>query len=374
MNSLIITTEVSFRRIFALVLHRKDPSPARYNMKRTLIPFLCVFLWSFTAHAQAPFYQGKTIRIIVGTPPGNLYDLWARLTVEHLGKHIPGSPTFIVQNMPGAGHVVAANHLYSVAKPDGLTVIGSIIPSLYLNQLVGRSEIQFDWAKFTWIGSPARGDSQMYMRADTPYKTIEDVRTAKEPPKCGATGVTGPDSYLPKLLQETVGAKFNIVTGYPGGQDIDLGVERGEIHCRAFTIEAFFGREPYHTWRKKGFVRHLFQTGAKRDSRLPDTPTVAEIMEQYKIPDSGRRLAKVLLAAGDMGRPMLGPPGIPADRLKILRDAYSKTMNDEQFQAEVKKRNYEFDPVSGEELERLGKEVTSQPPEIIERLKKVLGN
>ena len=343
-------------------------------MKKSFIPFFCLLLWSFTAHAQAPFYQGKTIRIIVGTPPGNLYDLWARLIVEHMGKHVPGNPAFIVQNMPGAGHVVAANHLYSVAKPDGLTVIGSIIPSLYLNQLIGRSEIQFDWAKFTWIGSPARGDSQMYMRADSPYKTIEDVRSAKEPPKCGATGVTGPDSYLPKLLQETVGAKFTIVTGYPGGQDIDLAVERGEIHCRAFTIEAFFGREPYHTWRKKGFVRHLFQTAGKRDSRLPDTPTVAEIMDQYKTPESGRRLAKVLLAAGDMGRPMLAPPGVPADRLKILRDAYSKTMHDEQFQAEVKKRNYEFDPVSGEELERLGKEVTSQPPEIIERLKKVLGN
>ena len=185
--------------------------------------------------------------------------------VDYMGKHIPGNPSFIVQNMPGAGHVVAVNHLYSVAKPDGLTIIGSVIPSLYLNQLVGRSEIQFDWAKFGWIGSPARGSSQMYMRADTPYKSIEEVRTAKEPPKCGATGVTGPDSYFPKLLQETVGAKFNIVTGYPGGTDIDLGVERGEIHCRAFTIEAFFGREPYHTWRKTNFVRHLFQSGSKRD-------------------------------------------------------------------------------------------------------------
>jgi tripartite-type tricarboxylate transporter receptor subunit TctC len=181
-------------------------------MKKVFFPVLCLLLWNCSAHAQAPFYQGKTIRVIVGTPPGNLYDLWARLIVAHWGKHIPGNPEFIVQNMPGAGHVVAANHLYSVAKPDGLTLIGSIIPSLYLNQLVGRTEIQFDWAKFTWIGSPATGPSQMYMRADTPYKSIEDVRAAKEPPKCGATGVTGPDSYLPKLLQEVVGAKFNIVT------------------------------------------------------------------------------------------------------------------------------------------------------------------
>jgi len=343
-------------------------------MKRVVFAFLCLLSWSFDAHAQAPFYQGKTIRIIVGTAPGNLYDLWARLIAAHMGKHIPGNPDFIVQNMPGAGHVVAANHLYSVAKPDGLTLIGSIIPSLYLNQLVGREEIQFDWAKYSWIGSPARGGSQMYMRADTPYKTIEDVRSAKEPPKCGATGVTGPDSYLPKLLQEVVGAKFTIVTGYPGGSDIDLAVERGEVHCRAFTIEAFFGREPYTTWRKSGFVRNLFQTGERRDARLPDTPTVAELMKQYKTPEAGRRLATVLLAAGDMGRPMFGPPGVPADRLKILRESFAKTMNDPQFQAEVKKRNYEFDPVDGEGLQALAKEVTSQPPDVVERLKKVLGN
>jgi tripartite-type tricarboxylate transporter receptor subunit TctC len=344
-------------------------------MKKFSLPFiLCLLAWAPPAPAQAPFYQGKTIKVIVGTPPGNLYDLWARLIVQHMGKYIPGNPDFIVQNMPGAGHVVAVNYLYTNAKPDGLTIIGTVIPSLYLNQLIGRKEIQFDWAKFTWIGSPAHGDSQIYMRADTPYKTIEDVINAKEPPKCGATGVTGPDSFLPKLMQDTVGAKFTIVTGYPGGTDIDLAVERGEIVCRAFTLEAFFGREPYFTWRKKNFVRHLFQTGSKRDERMPDVPTIAEIMDRHKTPESGRRLAKVLLTAGDMGRPMFGPPNMPPDRVKVLREAYEKTMKDPQLQAEVKKRNYEFDAVSGEELEKLAMEVTSQPPDIIERLKKVLGN
>lgn len=343
-------------------------------MTKFLWLVLSCLLWGVSAHAQAPFYQGKTIRVIVGTPPGNLYDFWTRLIADHIGKHIPGNPGFIVQNMPGAGHVIAVNHLYSGVKPDGLTIIGSAIPSLYLNQLIGRPEIQFDWSKFSWIGSPARGASQMYMRTDSPYKTIEDVRTAKEPPKCGATGITGPDSYFPKLLHETVGAKFNIVTGYPGGQDIELAVERGEIHCRAFTIEAFFGREPFHTWRKTGFAHNMFQSGSKRDARLPNTPTIFELMDRYKTPDAGRRLATVLLGADDMGRPMFGPPGMPADRLKTLRDAFVKTMADEQFRADVKKRNYEFDPVGGEELERLAKEVTSQPPEVIERLKKVLGN
>jgi len=341
-------------------------------MRWALLLILCAALGSTSAQAQAPFYQGKTIRVIIGTPPGNLYDLWGRLIIEHMVKHIPGKPDYIVQNMPGAGHVVAVNYLYTNVKPDGLTLIGSVIPSLYLNQLIGRPEIQFDWAKFGWIGSPARGASQMYMRADSPYKTIEDVRTAKEPPKCGATGVTGPDSYLPKMMQETVGAKFNIVTGYPGGTDIDLGVERGEIHCRAFTIEAFFGREPYHTWRKKGFVHNLFQTGRQRDPRLPHTPTVFEIMDQYKTPPAGRGLATVLLGADGMGRPMMAPPGVPPDRLQSLRDAFAKTMQDEPFRAEVKKRNYEFDPVGGEELQNLAKELTSQSPEVIDRLKKVL--
>jgi hypothetical protein len=171
-----------------------------------------------------------------------------------------------------------------------------------------------------------------------------------------------------------VGAKFNIVTGYPGGTDIDLGVERGEIHCRAFTIEAFFGREPYHTWRKNNFVHHLFQSGGKRDPRLPQTPTIFELMDQYKTAESGRRLATVLLGADDMGRPMFAPPGIPTDRLKMVRQAFAKTMQDEQFRAEVKKRNYEFDPVGGEELDKLAKDVIAQPPEVIDRLKKVLGN
>jgi tripartite-type tricarboxylate transporter receptor subunit TctC len=333
---------------------------------------LSALLASEAAYGQAPFYQGKTIRVIVGTPPGNLYDLWARLIVEHMGKHIPGNPNFIVQNMPGAGHVVAVNYLYTQVKPDGLTIIGSVIPSLYLNQLLGRPEIQFDWSKFSWIGSPARGASQMYMRADSPYKTIEDIRTAKEPPKCGATGVTGPDSYLPKMLQETVGAKFNIVTGYPGGTDIDLGVERGEIQCRAFTIEAFFGREPYHTWRKNNFVHNIFQTSKKRDPRLPQTPTIYELMDQYKTSASGRGLATVLVGADGMGRPMFGPPGMATERLKILRDAYDKTMNDEALIAEAKRRKYEFDPVGGEELQALSKELTSQPPEVIDQLKRVL--
>ena len=324
--------------------------------------------------AQSDFYKGKTITVYIGTTPGALYDQWGRILAQHMGKHIPGKPDMIVQNMPGAGHMIAANYVYNKTKPDGLSLIGSIVPTLYFDQLVGRKEAQYDWAKFVWIGSPVQGESQMYMRADTPYKTIEDVRNAKEPPRCGAQGTSDSAYYLPKLFEETIGTKFNLVQGYPGGPEIDLAVERGEIHCRAFTIEAFMSREPYHTWRKKGFVRNIIQTGKKRDAKLPETPTLWELMDRYKTPEPNRRLATLMLASGQLGRPMMGSPGIPADRVKILREAFNATMKDPEFLTDIDKRQFDLDPVPGEELEKIVKDVMSQPPELIERMKKLLGN
>jgi len=324
--------------------------------------------------AQSEFYKGKTITVYIGTTPGALYDQWGRILAQHMGKHIPGKPDMIVQNMPGAGHMIAANYVYNKTKPDGLSLIGSIVPTLYFDQLVGRKEAQYDWAKFVWIGSPVQGESQMYMRADTPYKTIEDVRNAKEPPRCGAQGTSDSAYYLPKLFEETIGTKFNLVQGYPGGPEIDLAVERGEIHCRAFTIEAFMSREPYHTWRKKGFVRNIIQTGKKRDAKLPETPTLWELIDRYKTPDPSRRLATLMLASGQLGRPMMATPGVPADRVKILRDAFNATLKDSEFLTDIDKRQFDLDPVPGEELEKIVKDVMSQPPDIVERMKKLLGN
>ena len=341
-------------------------------MKQSFL--VIVFLLIATAApAQAPFYQGKTIRIVTGYPAGDVNDLWPRLVAQHMSKYLSGNPSFIIQNMPGASSMIAANYVYNVAKPDGLT-LGWIAPTLYFDQLVGRKEVQFDWAKYGFISSPAQSEHQLYMRADAPYKTIEDVRKAAEPPKCGSGGATGTGFYFPKLLEETVGAKFNIVLGYQGGGPIDLAVEKGEIHCRAMTIESFFAREPFHSWRKKNFVRSIAQSGRKRDARLPDTPTIHELMDQYKTTDQARRVATVILAGGVFGRPLVGPAGIPADRLKTLRAAAMSALNDPELKADAEKRNYELDPVSGEEMEKLAKEVMAQPPAVIERMKKVLGN
>ena len=244
------------------------------------------------ASAQTDFYKGKTITVYIGTTPGALYDQWSRLLAQYMPKHIPGQAWHdLVQNMPGAGHKIAANYLYNKTKPDGLSLIGSIVPSLYFDQLIGRNEVQYDWAKFVWIGSPVQGESQMYMRADTLTRRWTMSGMPKSRRKCGAQGTSDSAYYLPKLFEDTLGTKFNLVTGYPGGPEIDLAVERGEIHCRAFTIEAFFSREPYHTWRKNGFVRNIIQTGRKRDPKLAETPTMCELMDRYKTPDASRRLA-----------------------------------------------------------------------------------
>jgi len=342
-------------------------------MKKLFTALLWLLIFNGPTFAQTPFFQGKTIRIVTGYPAGDVNDLWPRLITQHMGKYIPGNPIFIVQNMPGASSMIAANYVASVAKPDGLT-LGWIAPTLYFDQLVGRKEVQYDWAEYSFIGSPSPSDHLLYMRADSPYQNIEDIRRNAEPPKCGSGGATGTGFYLPKLLDETLGTKFNIVLGYQGGGPIDLAVEKGEIHCRAMTIESFFAREPFHTWRKNNFVKVLVQTSRKRDSRMSDTPTIYELMDQYKTVDQARRVATVILAGGAFGRPMVGPSGIPQDRLKILQGAFLSALRDAALKSEAEKRGYEWDPVGGQELGKLAKEVMSQPPAVIERMKKVLGN
>jgi tripartite-type tricarboxylate transporter receptor subunit TctC len=330
------------------------------------------FLYAPSIYAQPADFKGKTVTIVVGTISGDLYDLYARSIALFMGKYLPGSPNVIVQNMPGAGHMIAANYIYNVAKPDGST-LGAINAGLYFEQLIGRPEVKFDWTKYSWIGNATKSPQVLYMRADSPFKTIEDVRTAKEPPKCGTTGMSNMGYFVPKLLEETVGARFNVVAGYQGGNEIDLAVERGEIQCRSLSSEAYFSREPFHSWRKRGFARELVQGGRSRDEKLPNTPTVFELMDRYKTPDNGRRLASALLASGDFHRPYLAPPGMRPEIVNALREAFNKTVKDPDFLAETKKKKLDINPTTGEEVEALTKEVMSQPKDVVETLKKLMG-
>lgn len=334
----------------------------------TLYPFNPVTLKPL--FAQEPFYKGKTIRIVVGLSAGGGYDRAARIVSRHLGKHIPGNPEIIVQNMPGAGSVIAANYVYGVAKPDGLTLL---MPhnNVYLNQLAGHKEVKFDLQNFHWIGSLEKDDMTIFMRADAPYKSIRDVVKAKEPAKCGSTGAGSSDYVMSKILEETIGAKVNHVLGYPGSSEIAVALERGEVACMGLTVSTFFSRQPFLTWNKNGFVRFLAQSGRKRDERIPDSPTIFELMNEYKTPQAKRRVTEAMLLGGEWARSLLAPPGTPPDRIKILRGAYEKAVKDSEFIAEAKKQRVEVNPSKGEELQNSAKDVMDQPPEVIEQIKKL---
>jgi tripartite-type tricarboxylate transporter receptor subunit TctC len=337
---------------------------------------LCLITAGFTPSARGqnePFYKGKTLRFVVGSAPANFYDSWARLIARYWGKHIPGNPNVIVQNMPGAGSITAVNYVYGVAKADGLTVV---LPnnSIYIEQLVGRREAQFDLRKYHWLGSAAQESIMFYMRADTPYKSVGEIIRAKQPPSCGGSGTTSSDYIVARILELAVGAKINSVSGYQGGSDADLAVEKGEIVCRAHTLASHFGREPFNSWHKKGFDLHLLQSGRKRDPRAPEAPTLYEVLEEFKVPDGKRRVAQALLSGGEFGRPVLVTPGTPRDRIKILRDSFRNVMKDAELLAEAKKSRMDVEYTAGEELEALLKEVLSQPPDVIEQARKILGN
>jgi tripartite-type tricarboxylate transporter receptor subunit TctC len=320
-----------------------------------------------------PFYKNKTITIVTGYSTGGTMDGWARLMAQFIGKHIPGNPNAVVQNMPGGGSMAAANFVYKVAKPDGLT-LGLFGPGLFFGQLIKQQEVQFEWQKFSWVGSPELTDESLYIRADSPYKTFEDIRKAPGEIRCGAGNRGSSSYYIPKIVEDITGVKFNMVTGYPGTADANLALEKGEIHCRATSLGSVFGAEPGRTWLKNRFINVLVHTAAKRDPRVPDVPTIYDLMDRYKTAETNRRLVKVVVSPGNIGRPFVAPPATPPERVKILRDGFAKAMSDPELLAEAKRRDWDAEHVRGEDLEALAREITNQPPEVVEKLKNLLGN
>jgi len=334
---------------------------------------LSICCWTGTALAQSNFYEGKTIRLVIGFSAGGISDLWGRALSRAMSQHIPGKPQIVLHNMPGAGSLIAANYLYSVAKPDGLT-LGFFTPGLFFNQLIGSKEVRFDWTQFAWIGSPEQTQRIIYIRSDSPFKTIDDLRGAAEGPRCGATALGTVGHYFPRLVEEALGVKFNLVLGYPGAAEIDLAIQKNEVQCRAGSLEGYFGSEPSKSWAKTGFARVLITGGAKRDGRIPDVATLHELMDKRKAPDVTRRLATVLLSPDYIGRPLATTPGVPADRVRLLRDAFNKALSAPELVAEAKTRGWELEPVTGEELEAIGKRVMTQPADVIERMKILLAH
>ena len=316
-------------------------------------------LLSLTAAAQ-PSFAGKTITIVVGYKPGGGYDGTARMLARHLPQHIPGKPTVIVQNMPGGNSIIAANHMYNVAKPDGLT-IGTFNRNLPIAQLTGVQGVKFDITKFAWIGSAANETTILAIRDDLPYKTFADLRKAKEPVVIGSTG-PGANTYdFPLLLKDMLGLNFKIVSGYSSSADIMLAVERKEVDGRAgsySSIQPFIDRK---------LVRPVIRARST-DKRLQQLP-----LDEDLAPNPRAKAIMALRSAPEqIARPYVLPPNTPADIVKAMRDAFAATISDPATQAEAKKTQQDLEFTSGDEAEKILKEVLSQPKDIVAQFSKYI--
>ena len=311
------------------------------------------------AAAQTNF-AGKTITIVVGYKPGGGYDATARLVARHLPQHIPGKPTVIVQNMPGGNSIIAANHVYAVAKGDGLT-IGTFNRNLPIAQLTKVQGVKFDITKFQWIGSVANETTILAIRDDLPYKTFDDMRKAREPIVIGATG-PGANTYdFPLLLKDLVGVNLKIVSGYSSSADIMLAVERKEVDGRAgsySSIEPFIDRKLVHpVIRARSSDKRLQQLPS--DESLAPSPRAKAIMALRSAPE--------LIA-----RPYVLPPSTPADVVKTMRGAFAAAINDPALQAEAKKAKLDLEYTSGDEAQKILKEVLNQPKDIVDEFSKYI--
>jgi tripartite-type tricarboxylate transporter receptor subunit TctC len=316
------------------------------------------------AQSAADFYRGKTVTLIVGYSVGGGYDTYARILARHIGRHIPGQPAVVVQNMPGAGSLRAANYLFNVAPKDG-SVIGMFSRGLAMEPLIGQSATQFEAMKFTWLGSGTEEASVFVLWHTAPVKTWADMLAT--PFSVGGEGSgSDPDVYA-ALLKNSFGAKLRLVTGYPGTAEIALALERGEMDGRAsWSWSSIKSLKPDWIAQKK--VNFPIQLNLAKNPELPDVPMIMDFARD----DQQRASLKIILSRQTMGRPFMAPPGLPEDRKAALRGAFDATMKDAEFLAEAKARGQEVNPVSGAAIDRLLAELYATPKDVVDETKRAI--
>lgn len=326
--------------------------------------FFIIFLWvMFFPHpvlAQAPNFEGKTLTIFVGTKPGGIYDTYARLIGRYLTKHVPGNPAAIVQNRPGAGHITATNYVYSVAKPDGQTLLAAN-PNISMAQLTKVETAKFDVRKFLWIGATGSDALVLTIRSDLPYKTFEDLRKATEPIKVGTTAPGAATHEFPALLKEFLGLKFNLVPGYPSTRDILLALERKEVDV--WTV-SYTTAKPMI---ERGIVRALI-----RDRGVVPGVEHLPVDEELAPTQMARAVMHVRSLPGVIGRPYAVAPGTPIEIVRILREGFEKTLNDPDLQKEAGKIGLLLGYTSGEEISKAFNGILDQPPNVVQELVKFI--
>jgi tripartite-type tricarboxylate transporter receptor subunit TctC len=325
-----------------------------------------VTLSASSLRAQEPYYQGKTVRIIVGAAPGGGYDTYSRTIARHIGNHIPGSPTFIVENMPGAGFLISANYMYKIAKPDGLT-IGHFIGGLFLQQLLGKPGIEFDALKFEFIGVPTQDNYVLGISKSLGITSIEQWLKSKTVVKLGGVGAGSATDDIPKVLKEAIGLPVQVVSGYTGTATVKLAFNSGEVQGVCNAWESFRA-----TWRNEIVNNQLaivLQHSPKPHPELPNVP----VDISYAKTEEGRKMIRsVVHTVGPTARPYVLPPGTPKDRVEVLRAAFMNTMRDPEFLADAQKANLNINPLDGPTLEKGVREVFNLDPALLPKLKEIL--
>ena len=313
------------------------------------------FAVALPAYAQSPaeFYKGRNVELFIGYSVGGAYDLYARVIARHLGKHIPGNPTIIPRNMEGAGSLRLANWLYNVGSKDG-TVIGTIGRGTAFDPLLGSKGAQFSADKFTWIGSANNEVSICVAWKGSGIAKLEDV-LAREL-IVGGTGQAADTDQFPRVLNGVLGTKFKIVSGYPGGNDVTLAMERGEVKGRCgWSWSSVLAT--HKRWVDDKSIIILVQLSLNKHLDLPDVPLIMDFAKT----ENQQQIFKLIFARQVMGRPFLAPPGVPKDRAEALRKAFMDTMKDPEFLADAEKSQLEITPVAGAEVEQLVKDIYQTP-------------
>ena len=319
---------------------------------------------SALAQSPADFYKGKNVDLYIGYSVGGAYDLYARMLARHMGKHIPGNPNVLPKNMEGAGSLRLANWLYNVGPKDG-TAFGIIGRGTGFDPLLGNNAAKFDATKYTWIGSANNEVSVCVAWHTSPIRKFEDMLTQEL--IVGGTSTSADTDQFPRITNGVLGTKMKVVTGYPGGNEVGLAMERGEVQGRCGWSWSSVKSTHQRSIDEKKFSI-LVQLGLDKHPDLPDVPLILDFAKS----DEQRQILRLIFARQAMGRPFVGPPNIPPERARALRDAFMATMQDKDFLADTAKAQMEITPVDGEKVQALVKEIYATPSEVVQRATSML--
>jgi tripartite-type tricarboxylate transporter receptor subunit TctC len=330
-------------------------------LRLTLVQLICALasMAPVTVQAATPaeFYKGRTMPVIIGYSAGGGYDLYSRVLAQHMGRHIPGNPTLIPQNMPGAGSIKAALYLFSVAPKDG-SVIGTFARGMASAALMG--EAKFDARQFTWLGSVTKDTTVCISWNTSPIKSWSDVMNRQF--TAGGEGAAGDPDIFAKLYKNVFGAKIRLATGFPGTTDVALAMQRGEVDGLC-GISWSTIKSRYPNWVAEKKINLLLQAAPKRDPELPNVPLAADFA---RTPEQ-KQILDFVVTSEVLARPYVAPPGIPADRKAVLRKAFDDTMKDPAFLADAKKTMIDINPVSGPEVDAIVASLYALPRDVVQK-------